>query len=302
MAFIYISFSDLPKLEDLKKTVSAILVNSHIAIHSPKPLMPGIINVAGVHIKPAKPLPTDIQKFMDDAKEGVIYFSTGSIIDSSRLPQSIKTTILKVFGSLKQKVLMKMNPENITELPSNILVKQFVPQSDVIAHKNCILFVSHGGYSALIEAITNAVPMLIIPFIFDQVSNAIIAESKGFALKLYLKEITEQTLKDKINELLDNEKYREKANEISRIFNDNPRKPLDEATYWIEYVARHKGAKHLKSGAINLPFYKYLLLDVLLFTIFCWTLAIWLIKKLAIRLKKMIWKPKIHVKKTTHID
>ncbi len=295
-------FTDLPKLEDLEKDVSAILVNSHIAIHSPKPLMPGVINIGGVHIKPAQPLPRDIQKFMDEAEAGVIYFSTGSMIDSSRLPRNIKAAILKVFGSLKQRVLMKMNPENITELPSNVLMKQFVPQSDVVAHKNCILFVSHGGYLALIEAITNAVPMLIIPFIFDQVSNAIIAESKGFALKLYLKEVTEKALKDKIDELINNEKYREKAKEISRIFNDNPRKPLDEAIYWIEYVARHKGAKHLKSGAINLPWYKYLLLDVLAFIILCWTLLICLIKKIAIRLKKMIWKPKIHVEKITHID
>jgi glucuronosyltransferase len=259
--------------------------------------MPGIINIAGVHIKPSKPLPTDIQKFMDDAKEGVIYFSFGSVLDPSRFPGDMRAAILKVLGSLKQRVLMKMNPENITEIPANIVMKQFFPQSDVVAHKNCILFISHGGISGLIEAIANAVPMLIIPFFGDQPSNAIIAESKGFALKLYPKEVTEHTLKLKITELLNNKKYRQKANEISRIFNDNPRKPLDEAIYWIEYVARHKGAKHLKSAGINLPWYKYLLLDILATIILYCIFLICLLKKIVIWLKNIIWKPKIQVEK-----
>jgi glucuronosyltransferase len=254
--------------------------------------MPGIINVAGIHIKPKKPLSSDIQTFMDEAKQGVIYFAIGTVLESSQIPVNFRTAIFKVFGSLKQRILLKMNPENITEIPPNILVKNWFPQIDILAHKNCILFVSHGGLFGMIEAITNAVPMLIIPFFGDQPSNAIIAESKGFALKLNLKDVSEETLKAKIEELISNKKYRQKAKEISRIFNDNPRKPMDEAMYWIEYVARHKGAKHLKSAAIKLSWYQYLLLDVLLVTIILLILFMYLIRGIITRIKSVILNSK----------
>lgn len=56
-----------------------------------------------------------------------------------------------------------------------------------------------------------------------------------------------------------------KAKELSARFRDRPLPPLDTAIYWIEYVARHGGAPHMRTAAVGMPFYKYLLLDVALF-------------------------------------
>lgn len=41
--------------------------------------------------------------------------------------------------------------------------------------------------------------------------------------------------------------------------------PLETAIYWVEYVARHKGAPFMKTAAVGMPLYKYLLLDVIAF-------------------------------------
>lgn len=38
--------------------------------------------------------------------------------------------------------------------------------------------------------------------------------------------------------------------------------PLDTAVYWTEYVLRHRGAPQLRSKGADLPWYKFLLLDV----------------------------------------
>lgn len=46
---------------------------------------------------------------------------------------------------------------------------------------------------------------------------------------------------------------------------DQPQKPLERAVYWVEYVLRHKGAYHLRSSALDLAWYQYLLLDVVAF-------------------------------------
>jgi glucuronosyltransferase len=53
------------------------------------------------------------------------------------------------------------------------------------------------------------------------------------------------------------------AQSISKIFRDQPQNPLDVAVYWTEYVIRHGGALHLRSGAADLNDFVYYSLDVL---------------------------------------
>ena len=49
------------------------------------------------------------------------------------------------------------------------------------------------------------------------------------------------------------------------MLNDQETKPLDRAVFWVEYVIRHRGAPQLKSAAVELSWYQYLLFDVILF-------------------------------------
>jgi len=58
-------------------------------------------------------------------------------------------------------------------------------------------------------------------------------------------------------------RYRQKAKELSEAFRDRPMSPLETAVYWTEYVIRHKGAPHLRSAAVGMPWYQYYLIDVL---------------------------------------
>lgn len=67
----------LPSVEDLTRSVSVILQNSYAPMTTIKPNVPGIIDVGGIHIKPVMPLPDDLKKFLDEASDGVIYFSFG---------------------------------------------------------------------------------------------------------------------------------------------------------------------------------------------------------------------------------
>lgn len=46
-------------------------------------------------------------------------------------------------------------------------------------------------------------------------------------------------------------------------FKDRPKTPKEEVIYWTEYTIKHKGAHHLKSAALELSWYQYFLIDVL---------------------------------------
>lgn len=36
-------------------------------------------------------------------------------------------------------------------------------------------------------------------------------------------------------------RYKESVQRLSKVFMDQPTKPLDRGVYWVEYVLRHKG-------------------------------------------------------------
>jgi glucuronosyltransferase len=267
--------SPLPSVEELEKSVAVILVNSHFAMIKPRPMMPGMVNIAGSHIKPVKPLPTDIQEFLDGAEHGAIYMSLGAFVQSSKMPKEKMEMILKVFGSLKQRVLWKFETDNLPKLPPNVMVRKWLPQSDILAHPKLSLFIAHGGLFGTIEGSYRGVPILFMPFYGDQYRNAKLAESRGYAKKLLFSELTEKSLKSKINEMTTNKKYKTKAKEISRLLTDNPTEPIEEAMYWIEYAVRTNGAKHLKAAGMKLPWYKYLMLDVIGVSV----IALWILLK-----------------------
>jgi glucuronosyltransferase len=52
---------------------------------------------------------------------------------------------------------------------------------------------------------------------------------------------------------------------FSKKFHDKPMTPLQLAKFWVEYVLRNDGAEHLKSAALDLNFFQYHSLDIILF-------------------------------------
>ena len=64
-----------------------------------------------------------------------------------------------------------------------------------------------------------------------------------------------------------NYSVRANASKVSQLMRDEILPGKDVAVYWIEYVIRHGGTKHLQLATKDLPFYKLYLIDVVLFMI-----------------------------------
>lgn len=92
----------LPSTFDLLKNISAILINTHRATIAPRPSMPGIVFIGGAHVKETKPLPNDIQTFLDDAEDGAIYLSFGTWAQSQAMPPERIEMILNALKQVKQ--------------------------------------------------------------------------------------------------------------------------------------------------------------------------------------------------------
>lgn len=178
------------------------------------------------------------------------------------MPPEKLNAFIQAFSHLKQKVLWKFENETFPNLPKNVMIRKWMPQSDVLAHKNVILYINHGGVFGTQEGINRGVPMLFIPIYSDQFRNAKRCVDAGYGLMLRFSDVSSQNILEALKTMLSNTKYSEKVKEVSALFRDNPIDPMDEAMYWIEYVARHQGAKVFQSNARHIPWYIYLHLDI----------------------------------------
>lgn len=252
-----------PTVSEMKKNLSVLFLNSYVPLASPRPSTIGMVEIGGMHIYPPKPLPTDIKAFLDGATNGAIYFSLGSQVQSSELsPEKLKI-FFDTFSKLKQRVLWKFEDESLTGLPKNVMIKKWMPQGDVLAHPNVKVFITHGGLFGSQEGVFYGIPMLGIPIYCDQHLNINKAVASGYALKLNFDEITGEQLEYSLRELLENPSYRNKVKEVSEVFRDRQVDARESAMYWIEYVIRHKGARHIRSAGLDLTWYQYYLVDVI---------------------------------------
>jgi len=252
-----------PSVAELVTNVSLYITNSHPAVEYSQPYTPNIVPVAGISLSQDRAsLPQDIQKFMDSAKEGVIYFSFGTVVPLHIFPIEQLLIFSNVFKKLNQKVIWKIELDDIPGLPSNVILRKWLPQPGILAHPNLALFLTHGGLNSQLEAINAGVPTVAIPFFGDQKYNVRFNEYHEIGAKLDYRSLSEETLLSAINKVLKDSRYRDNARRMSRIFRDRPVAPADSVVFWTEYVLRHAGARHLQPAAARLPWYQLWLLDV----------------------------------------
>lgn len=79
-------------------------------------------------------------------------------------------------------------------------------------------------------------------------------------------------------------RYSISAKHGSSVLQDQIINPIDKAAYWIEYVVKYKGAKHLRLASVDLAWYQHASLDVILFLGVVDLLLVWVFYKIARRL------------------
>ena len=103
---------------------------------------------------------------MNSAEHGVILFTMGFIFQPKAVPDTRIKATFDAFAQLPQKIVMKLDPlpsDSKLIVPKNVLLKSFLPQQDILAHKNMKLFITHCGMHGVMESIYNGVPMVGMP-------------------------------------------------------------------------------------------------------------------------------------------
>ena len=76
--------------------------------------------------------PQDLQQILDNATEGVIYFSLGSNVKSVNLDETLRNIIVEALSELPYKVLWKWESDYLPGRPKNVVTRKWFPQQDLL--------------------------------------------------------------------------------------------------------------------------------------------------------------------------
>lgn len=144
-------FPGAPTLVQIKANVSAAFANTHPAFSYPRAHPPGVVELGGIHCRPAEPLPYELDEFVAST-DGFVVFGVGSIIPMDDMPDRMVDVFVRVFARLNQNVVWQWKgvnrPANVSD---NIHFVDWLPQQDLLGIFRLQFFI----ISLFIHAINN---------------------------------------------------------------------------------------------------------------------------------------------------
>jgi len=150
--------------------------------------------------------------------EKVVYISLGTINTDFNNFYKMCITAL---GDLNFKVVMsvgkKCDINLLGEIPDNFIVCNFAPQLEILKNKTSV-FISHGGFNSVSEALYYGVPIITIPMVNDQYMVAKRLVNIGAGIALQMNEISEFEIKESVLKILSDSKYKDASERIGKSF------------------------------------------------------------------------------------
>ncbi|MFJ5794393.1 macrolide family glycosyltransferase [Bacillus atrophaeus] len=129
---------------------------------------------------------------------------------------------IDAFSDFKGKVVIasgeKADLTRLKQAPENFIIASYVPQLEVLEQSD--VFITHGGMNSVNEAIHFNVPLVVMPHDKDQpmVAQRLAELQAGYTVSK--DHVTAQSLKHAVEEVLNNDRYKEGIQKINQSFQD----------------------------------------------------------------------------------
>ncbi|XP_017868415.1 PREDICTED: UDP-glucuronosyltransferase isoform X1 [Drosophila arizonae] len=246
--------------------LALLLLNNHVPLWTPRPLLPQIVPAGGLHIRGPRELMWNVKRFVEESKNGVIYIQLGNEQPCGQLPQAKLQILFDFMSARKERFIWTCHDvKTLPGLPKNVLIQHSVPQIDILAHPHVRAFIMNGDLLSLQEGITRHVPMLGLPNFRNERKNIQLAVDLGVALQLEPSNFTTVALNWALDELTKQQHFQISIREVSSEFRDRPLGALANALFWVNYVVRHKGGAAIRTRGIDIASNHLHLFDLFVF-------------------------------------
>lgn len=107
-------------------------------------------------------------------------------------------------------------PDLVASPPNHVMVRQFVPQLDLLPHLHAV--VSHAGHNTVCEALAHAVPLVVAPIRDDQPVVAGQVVDAGAGVRIRFGRVGATELRNAITTVLEDPSYRDAAQCVRQEF------------------------------------------------------------------------------------
>ncbi len=149
----------------------------------------------------------------------MVYISLGTLFNTDL---SFYRNCFEAFAGQDVQVILsigtKVSRESLGVVPINFVVAAQVPQLTVLQRAKA--FVTHGGMNSTSESLLNGVPMVVVPQMGEQAIVGLQVEQLGAGLCLTKAEATAGRLRDSVQRLLADDRFRQQADVVRRSFLD----------------------------------------------------------------------------------
>lgn len=134
-------------------------------------------------------------------KNPVVYISLGTVIKGKL---SFFQNCVEAFCDETVDVIIsvgkKFDKKKLKRVPSNVFIYDTVPQLEVL--KIADVFITHGGMNSISESLVYGTPMVVIPFVSDQIVNARCVERLGVGKYLPYSDVNKSSIKQTVLSVL----------------------------------------------------------------------------------------------------
>ncbi|PAV87789.1 hypothetical protein WR25_26949 isoform H [Diploscapter pachys] len=243
-----------------------------------RPRMPNFVHIGSLGLEDENDsgkLDKNTAKEMEKGEDGIVYFSLGTTMNSSMLQPFVMRTVLgaaKKFPDYHFIIKIDAHDQTAKEFSKgvdNVFVTDWVAQRALLKHPRLRAFITHSGYNGIVESAMCGVPLVTIPFMFDQIRNSLAVEQGGWGVGLTKEALRDdpKMLQTALNEVLSNDRYKKMAMRMKNLLKTKPFKAKERLVKYTEFVLSNGGMKELIAPSRHLSIIKLYNLDVYLFLI-----------------------------------
>ncbi len=161
----FLSIQDSSKYVPEKPVVSVDYLVSHSDLvlanlenncfDYPRLSAPHFKYISGASAAPPQPLPEKFELFVNQAPDGVIVVTFGSLHFLLRVVALFVEELLEGFGQLKQNVIFVYNKQELIDrnikIPKNVMIEKWIPQNDLLGEYVLVFIKKSGDVTSGIE-------------------------------------------------------------------------------------------------------------------------------------------------------
>ena len=152
-----------------------------------------------------------------------VYISLGTI---NNLDVDFYSTAFKAFDAYPAQFILSVGKhtaiKQLGRIPKNFIVQNYVPQLQILQQVDA--FITHGGMNSVHEGLYYGVPEIVVPHQFEQLLNARRVAQVQAGISLGVERpygrVTGQELLEALDQLLNNEMYRQNAAHYGQTLRD----------------------------------------------------------------------------------